>query len=144
MDDYFILAADDEEYALIPGFWRSWRVYQKSTEPKILKAKLIIEREYAREQVVLEEQRNKLDKNGRKHVQKHGVIYKGSAVRQIAHRRESLFTAEEMDNNAYLNRRIKETEAFITKHITGKLPRRRRLCGETRPYELGEPFRVGD
>ena len=103
-----------------------------------------MEREYAREQAVLEEQRHKLDKNGRKHVQKHGVIYNGLAVRQIAHRRESLFTAEEMDNNAYLNRRIKETEAFITKHITGKLPRRRRRRGETRPYELGGPFGMGD
>jgi hypothetical protein len=49
-----------------------------------------------------------------------------------------------MDNNAYLNRRIRETNAYITKHITSKLPRRRRTCRETAPYDLGEPFGYGD
>jgi len=85
-----------------------------------------MERELAREKAVLQEQRDKLAE-GRKHVQKYGVISKGSAIRQIAYRRESLFTAEEMDNNAYLNRRIRETNAYITKHITSKLLRRRRI-----------------
>ena len=144
LDDHFILAKDDEEYALTPSFWRSWRVYQKSTEPKLLRAGLIMERELTREKAVLQEQRDKLDKDGKKHMQKYGVISKGSAVRQIAHRRESLFTADEMDNNAYLNRRIRETDAYITKHITGKLPRRRRTRGEKAPYDLGEPFGYGE
>jgi hypothetical protein len=77
-------------------------------------------------------------------MQKYGVISKGSAIRQIAYRRESLFTAKEMDNNAYLNRRTRETNTYITKHITGKLPRRRRIRGENAPYDLGEPFGYGD
>jgi hypothetical protein len=68
------------------------------------------------------------------------VISKGSVVCQIAHYREFLFTADEMDNNAYLNCRIRETDAYITKHITGKLPYRRRACREKAPYDLGEPF----
>ena len=72
------------------------------------------------------------------------MIFKGSAVCQIAHRREFLFTADEMDNNAYLNRRIRETDTYITKHITGKLPRRRRTRGEKAPYDLGEPFGYGE
>ena len=72
------------------------------------------------------------------------MISKGSAVYQIAYCRESLFTADEMDNNAYLNRRIRETDAYITKHITGKLPRRRRTRGEKAPYDLGEPFGYGE
>jgi hypothetical protein len=77
-------------------------------------------------------------------VQKHGVISKGSAVRQIAYRRESLFTAKEIDNNAYLNRRIRETNTYITKHITSKLPCQRRARGETAPYDLRKPFGYGD
>jgi hypothetical protein len=68
LDDYFILAKDNEEYALIPSFWRSWRAYQKLTEPKLIKARLIMERELIREKAVLQEQRNKLDKEGRKHI----------------------------------------------------------------------------
>jgi len=82
-----------------------------------------MERELAREKVVLQEQRDKLDKDRKKHVQKYGVISKGSVVCQIAHRRESLFTPKEIDNNAYLNRRIRETDTYIIRHITGKLPR---------------------
>jgi hypothetical protein len=77
-------------------------------------------------------------------MQKYRVISKGSAVRQIAYRRESLFTAKEMDNNAYLNRRIRETNIYITKYITSKLPRRRRTYRETAPYDLGEPFGYRD
>jgi hypothetical protein len=45
-----------------------------------------------------------------------------------------------MDNNAYLNYRIRETDTYITKHITGKLLYRRRTCREKAPYDLGEPF----
>ncbi|PMD51084.1 uncharacterized protein K444DRAFT_620252 [Hyaloscypha bicolor E] len=78
------------------------------TKPKLLRASLIMERELVRE------------KAGRKHVQKYGVISK-----------EFLFTAKEMNNNAYLNRRIKETNTYIIKHITT-------------PYDLGEPFGYGD
>ena len=99
-----------------------------------------MERELAREKAVLQEQRNKLDKDGKKHVQKYRVISKGSAVRQIAHRRESLFTADEMDNNAYLNRRIRETNAYITKHITSKLSYKRHTYREKALYDLGKPF----
>jgi hypothetical protein len=53
LDDHFILAKDNEEYALTPSFWRSWRAYQKSTEPKLFRAGLIMERELAREKAVL-------------------------------------------------------------------------------------------
>jgi hypothetical protein len=52
--------------------------------------------------------------------------------------------AKEINNNTYLNYYIKETEAFIIKHIISKLPRQRRRCGETRPYKLGGPFRVSN
>ena len=103
-----------------------------------------MERELAREKAVLQEQRNKLDKEGRKHVQKYGVISKGSAIYQIAYCRESLFIPKEIDTNTYLNRRIRETNTYITKHITSKLPRRRHTRGETAPYDLGEPFGYGD
>jgi hypothetical protein len=140
LDDHFILVKDNEEYALTPSFWRSWRAYQKSTEPKLLRAGLIMERELVREKAVLQEKCDKLNKDGKKHIQKYGVISKGSAVCQIAYYRESLFTADEMDNNAYLNRRIRETDVYITKHITGKLLCRRRTCREKAPYDLGEPF----
>jgi hypothetical protein len=99
-----------------------------------------MERELAREKAVLQEQCNKLDKDSKKHMQKYGVISKGSAVYQIAYYRESLFTADEMDNNTYLNRRIRETNTYITKYITGKLLRRRRTYREKAPYDLGEPF----
>jgi hypothetical protein len=54
LDDYFILAKNNEEYALTPSFWRSWRVYQKLTKPKLLRAGLIMERELAREKAVLQ------------------------------------------------------------------------------------------
>jgi hypothetical protein len=140
LDNHFILAKDNEEYTLTPSFWRSWRVYQKSTEPKLLRAGLIIERELAREKAVLQEQYDKLNKDGKKYIQKYGVISKGSAVYQIAYCRESLFTADEIDNNTYLNRRIRETDTYITKHITGKLLYRRRTRREKAPYDLGEPF----
>jgi hypothetical protein len=49
-----------------------------------------------------------------------------------------------MDNNAYLNRRIRETNTYITKHITSKLPCRRCTRRETAPYDLGEPFSYRD
>jgi hypothetical protein len=144
LDDYFILAKDNKEYTLIPSFWRSWRVYQKLTEPKLIKARLIMERELAREKAALQEQCNKLDKEGRKYMQKYGVISKGSAICQIIYYRESLFTPKEIDTNAYLNRRIRETNTYIIKHITSKLLCRRRTRGEIAPYDLGEPFSYGN
>ena len=49
-----------------------------------------------------------------------------------------------MDTNAYLNRRIRETNTYITKHITGKLLCRRRTRGEIAPYNLGKPFGYGN
>jgi hypothetical protein len=49
-----------------------------------------------------------------------------------------------MDTNAYLNRRIRETNTYITKHITGKLLHRRRTRGEIALYDLGEPFGYRD
>jgi hypothetical protein len=39
-----------------------------------------MERELAREKAILQEQRDKLDKDSKKHVQKYGVISKGSAA----------------------------------------------------------------
>ncbi len=137
MEDHFNADNDDELYPLSPTFWSSWKAYQSTTETKILKAKLITEREHAREQVALQAARNKADKDGKKYVQKSGVLHKGSGAWQVAHRRETLLEKEELDNNIYLNRRVKETDAFIRKHITGTLPRRRRLPSERAPYDLG-------
>jgi hypothetical protein len=55
LDNYFILAKNNEEYALTLSFWRSWRAYQKLTEPKLIKAGLIMERELIREKAALQE-----------------------------------------------------------------------------------------
>jgi hypothetical protein len=55
LDDHFILGRDEEEYALTPSFWRSWRAYQKVAKPKLLRASLIMERELIREKAVLQE-----------------------------------------------------------------------------------------
>jgi hypothetical protein len=77
-------------------------------------------------------------------VQKYGVISKGARTRQVAHRRETLYNQDKFDNNAYLNRRVRETNAFIIKHIIGKLPRRRRNPHESAPFDCGEPFGYSD
>jgi hypothetical protein len=86
MEDHFNADNDDEQYPLSPTFWSSWKAYQSTTETKILKAKLITEREHAREQATLEAARNKANKDGKKHVQKNGVLYKGSGTWQVAYR----------------------------------------------------------
>jgi hypothetical protein len=93
---------------------------------------------------ILEEARNKADKDGKKYVQKYGVISKGAGAWQVAHRRETLYEKDELDNNAYLNRRVKETDAFIIKYITGKLPRQRKKPNETASFDCGELFRYSD
>jgi hypothetical protein len=77
-------------------------------------------------------------------VQKYGVISKGAGARQVAHRRETLYEKDELDNNAYLNRRVKETNAFIVKYITRKLPRQRKKPNETAPFDCGELFGYSD
>ena len=70
-------------------------------------------------------------------MQKYSVILKGARARQVAYRRKSLYNRDEFDNNAYLNRRVRETNAFIAKHITSKL-----LCRYKNPYKFA-PFDCG-
>jgi len=93
---------------------------------------------------MLEEARDKASKDGKKHVQKYNVIFKGAKARQVAYRCKILYKKDELDNNAYLNRRVKETNKFIIKYITRKLPRQRKKLNETTPFDCGELFRYSN
>ncbi|KAG4428070.1 hypothetical protein IFR05_016450, partial [Cadophora sp. M221] len=62
--------AEGPDNDLTPSFYRSWRAYQDSTEPKILKSGLIIEREQARILALKEDTRRKEGSNS--WVQHHG------------------------------------------------------------------------
>ena len=73
-------------------------------------------------------------------MQKYSIISKGAKARQVAHRRETLYKKDELDNNAYLNRRVKETNAFIIKYITRKLPRQRKKLNKIALFDYGELF----
>ena len=77
-------------------------------------------------------------------MQKYSVIFKGAGAWQVAYRRETLYEKDELDNNAYLNRRVKETNAFIVKYITRKLPRQRKKLNETTLFDCGELFRYSN
>ena len=70
LDDYI-----ERDVELTPSFIRSWRAYQKTTEPKILKSKLIQEREIAKAAADIEAARRK-DGSGA-WVQARGVLTKG-------------------------------------------------------------------
>jgi hypothetical protein len=55
-------------------------------------------------------------------VQKYNTIFKGAKARQVTYRYKILYKKDKLDNNAYLNCRVKETNIFIIKYITRKLP----------------------
>jgi hypothetical protein len=98
---------------LTSSFQVALRKLQKSTEPKIYQAHLIQQREIGKVAHDIEERRRKHATG--KHVQSHGVIYKGHAARQIAHRYESVYNAKEETKNMYLERRNKEADAYWIK-----------------------------
>jgi hypothetical protein len=51
-------------------------------------------------------------------MQKYNIIFKGAKARQVAYCYKILYKKDKLDNNAYLNCRVKETNAFIIKYIT--------------------------
>ena len=73
-------------------------------------------------------------------MQKYSVISKGAKARQVAYCYKTLYKKDELDNNAYLNRRVKETNAFIIKYITRKLPRQRKKLNKITLFDCGELF----
>jgi hypothetical protein len=76
------------EQPLTPSYGRALLKYKKFSATRILSAKLMKERK-------IKKARNEQDRMRRKsgssqHVQKNGVIYKGTAVRQIAERKQEV------------------------------------------------------
>jgi hypothetical protein len=77
-------------------------------------------------------------------MQKYSIISKGARARQVAYCRKTLYKKDKLDNNAYLNCRVKETNAFIIKYITRKLPRQRKKLNETALFDCSKLFRYFD
>src|SRR6266487_1345586 len=77
----------DRDIELTPSFVRSWRAYQQTTEPKILKSQLIQEQEINKAMQDLEAKRRKEGSNA--WVQSHRVLTKGIGVDQIRHKKET-------------------------------------------------------
>jgi hypothetical protein len=77
-------------------------------------------------------------------VQKYSIIFKGAKARQVAYRREILYKKDKLDNNAYLNCRVKETNAFIVKYITRKLPRQRKKLNKITPFDYSKLFKYSN
>ena len=77
-------------------------------------------------------------------MQKYSVISKGARARQVAYCRKTLYKKDELDNNTYLNRRVKETNVFIIKYITRKLPWQRKKPNKTILFDYGELFRCSN
>ena len=73
-------------------------------------------------------------------MQKYNVISKGAKAQQVAYCCEILYEKDELDNNAYLNCRVKETNAFIIKYITRKLPRQCKKLNKTILFNCSELF----
>jgi hypothetical protein len=73
-------------------------------------------------------------------MQKYNVILKGTKARQVAYRYKLLYNRDEFDNNAYLNRQVQETNAFIAKHITSKLLHRHKNPYKSALFDCGKLF----
>ena len=86
---------------LSPGWWRSWRKFMRVTEPKMIEASLIKEREHQR--IAAQQAQLRRKAGSRNHVQKNGVIYVGAARSQIQERQETVV-------NMAIERHVKAAE----------------------------------
>jgi hypothetical protein len=77
-------------------------------------------------------------------MQKYNIISKGAKARQVAYRYKTLYKKDELDNNAYLNCQVKETNTFIIKYITRKLPRQRKKPNKTILFDCSKLFRYSN
>jgi hypothetical protein len=77
-------------------------------------------------------------------MQKYSIIFKGARARQVAHCCKTLYEKDELDNNAYLNCRVKDPDAFIVKYITRKLPRQYKKPNEIALFDCGKLFGYSD
>ena|ERR1700736_5531147 len=76
------------EAVLTPSYSRALLKWNKFASTRILQGKLIKEREVKKAQNERDRMRRKSGSS--KHVQKNGVIYKGTAVRQIEERHQEV------------------------------------------------------
>ena len=76
---------------MIPSFVRSWRVYQSTTEPYILKSILVEEQEINKAKADIKAKQRK--KSSQAWVQSHEVLTKGIGVDQIRHKKETFWNS---------------------------------------------------
>ena len=110
LDDYI-----ENDIPLTPSFVRSWRAFQSSTEPKIIRAKLIQERETQRIAADLEQRRRKEGSNA--WVQQYGVITKGQGLDQITDKYERVGGMQVAVKNMKLERTTKKWNEHYKKKV---------------------------
>ena len=76
------------EAPLTPSYYQALKKYEKYSSMKSLQAQLMKEREIKKSQEEQEKMRRKSGSN--QHVQKNGIIYKDTAVRQIEERKKEV------------------------------------------------------
>ncbi len=137
MEDLF----NSEELQLTPSFYRSWKAYQASTEPKIIKSSLVIQREQERLDALKEYVRRKSASSA--HVQKYGVIRKGAGAEQVRLRWEALTRKHDEHVNAYWTKYYRDLDKWWTRVWIKPLQRRRRTKNmdpdELPPYKDSPP-----
>jgi hypothetical protein len=119
----------ENDVELTPSFQRSLRALQQSTELKIVKSNLILEREKARILAIDEEKRRKESSGA--WVQQGGVLTKGMGVDQIKQKKEDFQVLQDGAKKMKMIRTI-NTADNTWKGIVGKMSRFRKARGVTK------------